>query len=191
VRRGIAVPLLFVWLVVLWIALWGEWSWANLLGGIGIALAVMSTAAIRAADLQPRHIRPLWAIWYATFVLWSLVVSNVRLARDVLSVRPRTHTGIIAVGMRCDSDMIVNLVANSITLTPGTITVDVRRRPDHAASGDDSTDGVMLYVHAIYAADVEQVRGDVLRLEELALRAFGSIEEYEAVRRQLHQRSPT
>ena len=69
--------------------------------------------------------------------------------------------------MRGGSDDVVTLVANSITLTPGTLTVDVHR--------DES--GVTLYVHGMYTRDVEAVRRDVLRLEALALRAFGSDED--------------
>ena len=57
------------------------------------------------------------------------------------------------------------MVADAITLTPGTMTVDVF----------DTDDGpAVLYVHALEVADPEAIRADGLRLEGLAVRAFGS-----------------
>jgi hypothetical protein len=56
------------------------------------------------------------------------------------------------------------MVANSISLTPGTLTIDV---------GEDAK---VLYVHVLHLRGVEQVRRDVHRLELLAIKAFGSDE---------------
>jgi multicomponent Na+:H+ antiporter subunit E len=166
--KGLRLPLLAIVLVGLWIALWGELTWANLLGGVAIAAFVVLTAGVDTSSLRPVAIRPIWAAWYVLFVLWSLVLSNLRLAREIATPGLSTHTSIIRVDMRCASDAVVNVVANSITLTPGTITVDVFRRdpPDDAIA--------TLYVHAIYGSDPDEVRRDVYRLEVYALRAFGS-----------------
>ncbi len=108
------------------------------------------------------------------------MLSNLRLAVEILTPGDGTHTAIIAVPIRGGSDAVVNLVANSITLTPGTMTIDVRRHErdefDYDGDGiiDEMTAGATLYVHCLYGEDVEAVRSEVLRLEELALRAFGS-----------------
>jgi multicomponent Na+:H+ antiporter subunit E len=75
--------------------------------------------------------------------------------------------------MHTTSDALVTLVANSITLTPGTATIDVREHED----GSPPT----LYVHVLHFGDVESIRRDVLRLEQLAVRAFGSAEALRAV----------
>jgi multicomponent Na+:H+ antiporter subunit E len=71
---------------------------------------------------------------------------------------------------------VVNLVANSITLTPGTMTVEVSTAGD--LDDDGAEDDVILYIHGMYTRDPEAVRRDVLHLEELALRAFGTPSDY-------------
>ncbi|WP_420452433.1 Na+/H+ antiporter subunit E [Ilumatobacter sp.] len=200
-RRVLRIPAIMLWLTILWVALWGDVSWGNVLGGMAIAGAVVASARLDPASLRPTYFHPLWALAYVATVAWQLVQSNLRLAWEILTPTERTHTAIVAVEVRGGSDAVINLVANSITLTPGTITVDVRRR-DAAAPGADHPEGAelereprddgalegdppdvealggasiaTLYVHSLFADDVEQVRRDVLSLAALAMRAFGS-----------------
>ena len=188
-RSWMRIPGILLWLTILWVALWGEISWGNVLGGIAIALVVVASSRLDRVSLRPTQVRPLWAVAYVATVAWQLVVSNVRLALEVLTPSDGTRTAIVAVPIRGGSDAVVNLVANSITLTPGTMTVDVRRHDaerdegrDDDGADDDVAPGVTLYVHGIFAEDVESVRGDVLRLEALALRAFGTAREAELAR---------
>jgi multicomponent Na+:H+ antiporter subunit E len=55
-------------------------------------------------------------------------------------------------------------VADAVSLTPGTLTLEVQREP------------LILYVHVLHLRSVEDVRRDVRRLELDAVRAFGSAE---------------
>ena len=171
------IPALLLWLTVLWIGLWGDVSWANALGGLLVAGAVVLFARLDSAALRPTHFRPFWATVYVVNLGWQLVLSNLRLALEILTPGLGTHTAIVAVRLRGGSDAVVNLVANSITLTPGTMTIDVVRHDPGREPGGGAP-GVTMYVHGIYSKDVEAVRHGVLRLEALALRAFGSDEEY-------------
>lgn len=179
-RAALRIPAILTWLTALWIMLWGDVSWANLFGGLAVAGAVVLFARLDRASLRPTYFRPHWATAYVAVLAWQLVLSNLRLAVEILTPHDGTHTAIIAVPIRGGSDAVVNLVANSITLTPGTMTVDVRRHDrdefDHTGDGiiDEMTAGATLYVHGIYGRDIEAVRHQVLELEELALKAFGS-----------------
>lgn len=185
-RAALRIPAILLWLTALWIALWGSVTWANVLGGLAVAVAVVLFARLDAASLQPTYFRPQWAIWYLVVLLAKLVESNVRLAYEILTPGLSTHTSIIAVPMRGGSDAVINLVANSITLTPGTMTVDVKRWDvDRDGIDDGADDSVVLYVHGMYTRDIEAVRHDVLRLEALALRAFGSPADYDRAAREL------
>jgi multicomponent Na+:H+ antiporter subunit E len=65
-------------------------------------------------------------------------------------------------------------VANVITLTPGTVTIEVEDSPP------------VLYVHVLHLHDLEAVRRDLLRIEEFSVRAFGS----PAARAQLARNTP-
>ena len=182
-RAALRIPATITWLTLLWVALWGSATWANVIGGLAVAGGVVLFARLDPASLRPTYFRPHWAIWYVVVVGWKLLESNLRLAWEIITPGIGTHTSIIAVPMRGGSDAVVNLVANSITLTPGTMTVDVRQH----AGVDDLDDGdpdtavarVTLYVHGMYTKDVEAVRHDILELEALALHAFGSPADYE------------
>jgi multicomponent Na+:H+ antiporter subunit E len=58
------------------------------------------------------------------------------------------------------SDVVITTVANSISLTPGTLTIEVGHDP------------ATLYVHVLHIRTVEDTRTEIYYLEYLALRAF-------------------
>lgn len=163
--RGLAGRLARRWpellgLTVVWIALWGTLSPANVLSGLAVAVAVMAFAD----QVQPRpvhHFRVVPALRYLVLFARQLVLASVNVALAV--ARPeRIKPGIVAIEMRYCSDAVVTLVANSITLTPGTMTLETQR------SGDTA----VLYVHALDLSDESAVRDDVVALERAALAAF-------------------
>ncbi len=182
-RAALRIPATIMWLTILWVALWGSISWANVIGGVAVAGGVVLFARRDPGSFRSTYFRPHWAIWYVLVVSWKLLESNLRLAWEIITPDIKTYTSIIAVPMRGGSDAVVNLVANSITLTPGTMTVDVKQHEgvDDLDDGDPDTAvaRVTLYVHGMYTRDVEAVRHDILELEALALRAFGSPADYE------------
>lgn len=75
--------------------------------------------------------------------LYELVLSALRVAKDVLTPGMKFRPGIVAYHLTTDDDAQITLLANLITLTPGTMSVDV------------STDKTTLYVHAMHAHDPE------------------------------------
>ena len=87
---------------------------------------------------------------FAAFLLWELVVSSLRIAWDVLTPRAYRSPGIIAVPLRAETDSEVAMVANFITLTPGSLSVDAIRDPE--------TNAVTLYVHSMFAGDPDELR---------------------------------
>lgn len=190
-RAALRIPAMMAWLTVLWVLLWGQVTFANVLGGVAVAAGVVLFARLDSASLRPTHFRPWWALRYVATLGWQLFVSNIRLAYEILTPGDGTHTGIIAVPIRGGSDAVVNLVANSITLTPGTMTIDVKRHDvDNGVPVDELEAGATLYVHGMYTKDVEAVRHDVLRLEALALHAFGSRIDYERARADVTAHEP-
>lgn len=155
------VPLL-VWLVLVWILLWEDLSWGNVIGGAMAGGAVL----VLFPDAGPRRfgpVRPLAAAWFGLYFIFKLVEANLVVAWEVITPgHDAVNLGIVAVPLRTDSDAIITLVANAITLTPGTLTLEVRRDPP------------TLYVHVLHLRSIEGTRDDVRKLELLALRAFGA-----------------
>lgn len=148
-------------LVVMWIDLWGGLSIANVIAGTIVGLAVLAVAR----QYKPRpvqHFDIVSALRYLVTFARQLAVASYQVA--VAVVRPdRVRPGILAMQLRHVSDAVVTLVANSISLTPGTLTLEIERRGDVA----------VLYVHALDLSDPDAVRADIVALERLAIAAFG------------------
>jgi multicomponent Na+:H+ antiporter subunit E len=114
---------------------------------------------------KARRVRPWALLRFAAYFAWQLVKANAMLAWEVVTPRERLASGVIGVRIRTDSDLITTLIANAISLTPGTLTLTVR--PDGPGCRT-------LYAHVLHPSDVEAVRANLVRLETLALRAFGA-----------------
>lgn len=156
---------LVVWFVVLWCALWGEFTAANIVSGVVVAVGLVVLVRLPAsadARFGPGRIRPLRALWFLLFFLVQVVRSNLVLARDIVTPGDSTAPGIIGIPLDGCSDAVVTLVANTFTLTPGSLTIEVTRHP------------TVIYVHVLYLHDVDAVRSDLLHFAELAVRAFGT-----------------
>lgn len=100
---------------------------------------------------------------YLPMFLWEVFKANIDVAYRVASPRLLINPGIVAVRTRLSSDVGLTFLANSITLTPGTMTVDVDREQG------------LLYVHWIdvRSQDVEEAtRRIVGRFEPVIARIF-------------------
>jgi multicomponent Na+:H+ antiporter subunit E len=158
------------YLVLVWMTLWGDLSWANLLSGLLVGGALM--ALFPSAGPGPvGAFRPLAALRFAVYFLYKLAESSVVVAWEIITPKQRINEGIVEVPVTGASDAVVTLVANATSLTPGTLTLEVRRDPP------------AIYVHVLHLRSIEETRREVLNLERLALEAFGSRESIEAARR--------
>ena len=156
--------LLFAWLVVMWTALWGVPTLANLLGGVVVASLVLWVFPGDGDADAMVTFRPVHAVVFLVWFLGQLVSSSLRVAW--LIVKPsgpdEMEPGIVATPIRGISDQITSMVANAITLTPGTLTVEVSREPS------------VIYVHCIESQAPDEIREQVLDLEHRMVEAFGS-----------------
>jgi multicomponent Na+:H+ antiporter subunit E len=154
---------MIAWLVVVWVLLWGEASTTNVLAGLVLASLLVVVFPIRPSGI-PGAFRPLAAARFGLYFFWKLVQASAEVSWEVVRPRSQINEGIVAVPIRGVSNTLTTLVANAISLRPGTLTLEVRRRP------------TVLYVHVLHLDDVEAVRREVQRLELLAVSAFGSAE---------------
>jgi multicomponent Na+:H+ antiporter subunit E len=97
---------------------------------------------------------------FAAYFLRELTVANAQVVWDVLTPRSRLAPGIAAVPLRSRSDLEVTLIANLVTLTPGTLSLAVRRDP------------ATLYVHGMYARDPDVFREQIATMESRMLSAL-------------------
>ncbi len=162
-RRGAVRLRLVPWLTAVWVALWGDVAVGTLLGGAAVALGVVTAFRDDLEHLSLR-VRPLAALRFVGYFAVQLLESNRVVAVEIVTPPLHIREGIVAVALQGASPGLVTLVANAVTLTPGTLTLEVDRRDD----------GYVLYVHVLHLRTVEEVRRDVRTLEYLAVRAFGS-----------------
>ncbi len=157
-------------MVAVWMALWRQFSLANLLSGSVAGLAVL--VAFR-RQTPPWRLRPLLRPWAALRFLGyftiKLVEATLVVAWEVVTPRLRVSEGIVAVPTLSSSDIVTTIVANAISLMPGTVTVDIADEPR------------VLYVHVLHLREPESFRQEVRRLEELTIAAVGSPEARERV----------
>jgi multicomponent Na+:H+ antiporter subunit E len=100
------------------------------------------------------------AVHYTLLFLRELLVANLDVARRVLDPRMPIQPAVIEFPLRVQSDAGITTIANSITLTPGTLSLDY-----------DETHNT-LYVHALAADDAQSVVAPIRSWESLALIIF-------------------
>lgn len=147
-------------LALIWAGISGVFTPGNILIGfvLGFFILIFSD---RATDERSHIILAARAVDFAVFFLWDLILANVRMAYVVLFPSGKMRPGIIAVPLDAKSDLEITLVANLISLTPGTLSIDV------------STDRKTLYIHEMFIDDVETLRSDVkLHYERRLLRVL-------------------
>jgi multicomponent Na+:H+ antiporter subunit E len=123
----------------------------------------------RRAARSDHTLRPLRLATFLAWFAWQLVLSNLVVAREVVTPRDHIRTGIVRVPLSGCSDLVVTVIANAISLTPGTLTLEARHDPP------------ALYVHVLHLYDIDSARRDILTTQRLVVRAIGSAEAIAAL----------
>jgi multicomponent Na+:H+ antiporter subunit E len=150
-----------VWLAAVWVALWKEVSVANLLGGLAAGVLAVVLVPPRPAR-GGLTVRPLALVHLAAYFLGKLIEASAVVAWEVATPRNRIKEAIVAVPLHGDTDLLNTLVANAVSLTPGTLSLELIGQPR------------VLYVHVLHLKDVESVRRDIGHLEGLAEQALAA-----------------
>ena len=164
------LPLL-VALVLVWNLLWGTWSWANLISGTVIAIAVTWLLPLPPVT-GGAAFHPAAVLRYLAHFVLDLVTSSAQVAWGALRPGRQEDGAIIIVALRTDSDLLLTLVTESLSLVPGSLVIDLDREQRTVA----------LHLLAVRdLAAVERQRAEVLAVEERVVRAFGRAEDIAAL----------
>lgn len=140
--------LINILMALVWAAVTGSFSLPNLL--FGFALAALALSMIREQVGTVGYMSRAWrVISLFLLFLYELVLSAVSVAKLVLSPRMEINPAFVAYPLKVDKDFEITLLANLITLTPGTLSVDV------------SPDRRTLYIHAIDVTDEEALKREI------------------------------
>lgn len=161
-------PVIGVILAVLWLFVRGVTIEPASVAGeflIGLAAGLPIAFVFRRMYTADVPIRPVLrgvpaAIVYVVLFVKELLVANLDVAYRVLSPSMPIKPVVILLPLRVEKDIAITTIANSITLTPGTLTMDY------------DADRNALYVHTLYCDDTENVTGPIRSWEDYALRIF-------------------
>ncbi|MCP1198154.1 Na+/H+ antiporter subunit E [Notoacmeibacter sp. MSK16QG-6] len=147
------LQLMNILLALAWAAVTGSFTLPNLI--FGFVLGALGMYFIREQVGSLGYFRRLWRISILVLIfLRELIFSAWRVAILVLTPKMNVQPGIFAYPLRVRGDMQITLLANMITLTPGTLSVDVAE--DHST----------LWVHALDCSDPEAAKQDIARMFE-------------------------
>ncbi|OOG27628.1 Na+/H+ antiporter subunit E [Thioalkalivibrio denitrificans] len=140
-------------LALIWVSLSGHFTAINLLIGFVLGYLILAYALrdlpvfANYARKGPRFVR------FVGFFIKELVKSNLRVAHDVLTPTHHMRPAVIAFPLIAESDGEITILANLISLTPGTLSLDV------------SSDRKVLYIHVMYFDDEAEVHASIRYME--------------------------
>jgi multicomponent Na+:H+ antiporter subunit E len=152
----ISLFLLNLILALTWAALQGELSATNFVIGFLVSAAVIYV--FRQMFFEPRYFTKIGlAIKLVLVFFKELIKANLSVLKIVISPGLRVRSGVIAVPTELRTDVALTLLANMITLTPGTLTLDI------------SADRRYLFVHTLNLDDPEDVKREIRMAFEVYL----------------------
>ena len=135
-------------LTFIWVALTGSFTFPNIL--FGFVLSYFLLFIIMRGSGRARYFRLVpKLISFFFYFLYQLIKANVQVAWEVGTPRFHMTPGIVGVPLDVKSDGQITLLANMITLTPGTLSLDV------------SEDKKVLYVYSMYITNREEFILDI------------------------------
>lgn len=143
-------------LALLWALMTGGINLVNVLVGFLVGYLILGSIHGNSGTSSyfskvPQTIR------FIFYFIMELLISSVRVAYDVVTPTYYMKPGIIAIPMDAKTDIEITMLANLITLTPGTLSLDV------------SFDRKTLYIHAMFVRDPEKVRRETKDMERRLL----------------------
>ncbi len=158
-------------LALLWMLLWGGFTWANLLGGLAIGTVVVLAMPMPSIDFHGT-VRPWRLVLLLARFHWDLVRASVQVATLAFDLGHTPRGAIIGVQLRSTNDLSMTLVAELSSLVPGSLVVEA-----HRLTGT-------LYLHVLdvdHAGGLDRVRADTRALEARVLRTIATTTDLEAV----------
>lgn len=130
-------------LTFVWVALTGGFNFPNIL--FGFLLSYFVLFIITRGRRRARYFRLVpKLIAFAFYFIYELIKANLQVAWEVSTPKLYMKPGIVGVPLDIKSDAQITFLANLITLTPGTLSLDI------------SEDKKVLYVHSMYIKDREE-----------------------------------
>lgn len=144
-------------LAAVWVLMTSSFEFLNYVFGflIGYVVILLMSRTVPAVADYPRRLPQ--AIGFLLYFIQELIKANIKIAIDIITPTFLGKPGVIGIALDAKTNLEITLVANIISLTPGTLCLDV------------SADKKILFVHAMYLTDEAKVRADLKQLEQRLL----------------------
>lgn len=140
--------LLNILLAFVWTALAGEMTGSSFFVGFALGYALLSLQH-QMLDTSTYYSKPWQLTVFLAIFFAELLSANIRVAIEVLSPRTNARPGVIAVPLDAETDFEITLLSVAISLTPGTLSLDV------------SQDHKTLFIHSMFVDDPDAVRSAI------------------------------
>ena len=130
-------------LTFVWVALTGSFAFLNFLFGFVLSFFILWVTTKNRQEAKYFVLIPKMIAFFFFFI-YELIKANLQVAYDVVTPKFYMKPGIVSVPLDAKTDMEITLLANLISLTPGTLSLDV------------SNDKKVLYIHAMYVTDKQK-----------------------------------
>ncbi|WP_130536280.1 Na+/H+ antiporter subunit E [Thiomicrorhabdus indica] len=150
-------PILSLVLWLLWLLLNNTFAPGHML--LGAVLAIILPFITR--SFWPENIRiqhPLKLLKFILIVLWDILIANIQVARLILGKNDSLKSTFIEIPLEIEQPISISLLANTISLTPGTVSCDV------------SEDKKTLIVHALHSPNPEETISEIKQRYEQPLK---------------------
>ena len=158
------------WLALVWVLLWGTFTPLSIVGGVVVAVAVL--AAFRFPPPAPAlPIRPLRLLALIGYLVYDMVVSGAGVSWQTLRYGRDARGAVFAVPLLSDSDRVVTVIANALSLSPGAMALQIDHEHD------------LWFVYALGPRDragVERARRRTMDMQRRVIAALGTPEELAA-----------
>ena len=130
-------------LMLIWVFLTGSYDAYNFTFGFFLGFLIIwiigsSNGKTKYVKIVPR------VIAFLVYFIYEVIVANLQVAYEVMTPNLHVTPGIVKIPLDVETDLEISLLANLITLTPGTLSLDV------------SDDRKVLYVHSMYIKDKDK-----------------------------------
>lgn len=132
-------------LALVWVAMTGSFNIAGFAVGFTLGYVVLFLLQ-RVTGRSSYFVKTRRLAGFAGFYALEVVRANFRVAIDVVTPESRARPGVVAVPLDARTDAEITLLANLITMTPGSLTIDV------------SDDRSVIYVHSMFLDDPDAFR---------------------------------
>lgn len=163
-RHRAVQPWAVAWLTLVWVALWGDLSVANVVSGAVIGVGVSLVFPLPPVRMDLR-LHPVWLGWLLLRFLSDVGVASAQVAWTTLTRAPRVRNAVVRIQLETSSDFVLTLVGEMASLVPGSVIIEADRS------------SYTLFIHELDvrdAAGVERARERIRALERRVVRAFGA-----------------